>query len=211
AGAEQVWLINAKRAWCSTPTAPRPQSVCATRERPAGSPVTAHTPDLLSRPAASPREGSELRVRRRGARWGAQLDEVLDGQPVATEGPHPLAVGDLEVDRALTAGEDPHAEVVGVQAGVLATGDPVIGQVQQRGRLAEHESTTRAEQPGHLRHRDGGVTERHRAVVAEHQIETGVPERGRLRAGGDEREPDLRGTLEVTGVAELSPRLVEPD
>ena len=57
----------------------------------------ARHPDLLGGPATGP-AGVEVDERRLRVLRGAQLDEVVDDEPVSPETANPLAVGKLEVD-----------------------------------------------------------------------------------------------------------------
>src|SRR5450759_277963 len=88
-------------------------------------------PDLLGGPAPGPVRGHELVVGRRRAGGSLQLDEVLHHEAMATNGPHHVAVRDLEVDGAFAGVEEPHPEVVVVETDVLAIARPVERQVQQ--------------------------------------------------------------------------------
>src|SRR5581483_1942304 len=166
-------------------------------------------PDALQRPAARPLEVGDVPVGGARVRRRARLDQVLDLQPVRPEQPDPLAVGKLEVDRFLVPG--PHAEVVDVQAAVesLALGVPT--DERERAQHVEREQAARPEHPRGLRDRRVGVGERHRPVVAEHDVEARVRERHALGVGVHDRERDPGAGHQARRVPELRDRQIQAD
>ena len=109
---------------------------------------------------------------------GRERDEVVDKEAVTAEQSDPLAVGQHEVDR-LAVGDPLHAERRAMQG---RRDGPVLVEAHdsQRGGVAEDEAAFRAKHTCDLRHAVVRIGERHRPVVAEHEVERRARERDRL-------------------------------
>ena len=97
------------------------------------------------------------------------------------------------VDVALVDGVHPEIVEDEPVAGVLVVGRP--GERLDRRGVAEREQAAGTKQPRDLGHGPVGVGERHRAVVAEDDVERRVRERHVFGAGLDEREVDARSVI----------------
>src|SRR2546421_1920341 len=148
----------------------------------------ADDPYLLRRPATGP-PAVEVHEARVCVLRRPQLDEVVDDEAVVPEAADPFAVRELEVDGALptTVVEASNAEVGAPEAPADALALEVPGEVRPRRRVREHQPTAGAQQTCRLGDGPVGVAERHRAVVAEDDIERTVGERCGLGAGAHER------------------------
>ena len=143
---------------------------------------------------------------------GAELDQVVDDEPVAPEAAgstRRTASGSRRCRRRSRSTRIP--KYGSCRCRVWRAASSVPGHVEQRAGVREHEPAPGPQQPRRLGDRPVGVAERHRAVVAEHDVERAGPERHRLARRADERELDAVLLLQPARVPELGARLVEAD
>src|SRR5579884_110752 len=131
------------------------------------------------------------------------LDEILDDETRPAEEANPLAVGDLEVD--LIAPIDAvQAKVVVDQRAREAILRHVLADKADGGRAAEGKEPTGTEDAADFGHRPVGIGERHRAPVAEDNVERRIGEGDVLGTRLHQRKGSPRFGLTGASMVELS-------
>ena len=131
-------------------------------------------------------------VGRLGPLGRLHLDQRLDPEAVLAEEPDPLAVGQVELGRLVRARRRSGAcrSTAASSRGCVRSRPSLQQHIDERRRVREREQPARPQQPRRLRHRPVRVAERHRAVVAEDDVEARVRQRHLLGGRVDEREVD---------------------
>jgi hypothetical protein len=117
----------------------------------------------------------------------AQLDQLLDDEPVAAEEPHPLAVGNDVFDHSLSLLETPEIGLVEMQNRIEVAHRGVEADGRERAREMDGQEPTRTQDAGDRGERALGLSERHGAVIAKDDVDACGGERERFGRGQDER------------------------
>ena len=157
-----------------------------------------------SRTASTGRWSSPLRDPR--------LDEVLDLEPAAGQEPDPVAVAEVELDRAV--GIRPLRPAHAEHRAPQPLGDGIlleIGAAQVRDDMVgeEREPATRPQKARGLRDPCRRIRPESRAVLADREVERGIGERHAFGVAQDQREVQGVLTLEPDRGLQLSWRVVD--
>src|SRR5271165_7136818 len=170
----------------------------------------ASAPDLLTRPPPRPCAIDEVILADAVFGW-AELDQILDLEPVGAQEPNPVAVTEMELDRRVVGPLEPvHAEVrtneaIGGRDAIRVGGT----QHQQRAVAEEEKLAAGMQKSGRLGDPVIGVRPDGGTVLADDEIEGPVPERHLLPARAYERKPEPELGLKLFRDAQLSCRRID--